>query len=39
MARARVVRNIVERDPNEPTLIEVREMMQEAEAEVAAEAL
>ena len=39
MARARVVRNIVERDPNEPTLIEVREMMQEAEAELAEEAL
>jgi L,D-transpeptidase ErfK/SrfK len=39
MARARVVRNIVERDPNEPTLIEVREMMQEAEAELADEAL
>ena len=33
MSRARVVRNVVERDPNEPTLIEVREMMQEAEAE------
>jgi len=39
MARARVVRNIVERDPNEPTLIEVREMMQEAEAELIEEAL
>ncbi len=33
MARARVVSNIVERDPNEPTLSEVREMMDEVEAE------
>jgi len=38
MARARVVHNTVEVDPNAPTLIEVREMMQEAEAEIAAEA-
>jgi len=27
LARARVVQNIVERDPNEPTLSEIREMM------------
>jgi L,D-transpeptidase ErfK/SrfK len=33
MARARVVHNIVERDPNEPTLAEVREMMDEVAAE------
>jgi L,D-transpeptidase ErfK/SrfK len=33
MARARVVRNVVERDPDEPTLSEVREMMDEADAE------
>ena len=33
MARARVVHNIVEIDPNAPTLEEVREMMEEAEAE------
>lgn len=33
MARARVVHNIVERDPNEPTLSEVREMMDEVMAE------
>ena len=39
MARARVVHNIVERDPNEPTLGEVREMMNEVEAEVAEESL
>lgn len=39
MARARVVRNIVERDPNEPTLGEVREMMNEVEAEMAEESL
>lgn len=37
MARARVVRNTVEIDPDAPTLTEVREMMDEAEAEVAAE--
>lgn len=37
MARARVVHNIVEIDPNAPTLTEVREMMEEVEAEVAAE--
>lgn len=37
MARARVVHNIVEVDPNAPTLTEVREMMEEVEAEVAAE--
>ena len=37
MSRARVVHNTVEEDPNAPTLSEVREMMQEVEAEVAAE--
>ena len=36
MARARVVHNTVEPDPNAPTLIEVREMMEEVEAEIAA---
>ena len=34
MARARVVHNIVEPDPNEPTLAEVREMMAEVENEI-----
>ncbi len=38
MARARVVQNIVEPDPNEPTLSEVREMMQTIEAEIEADA-
>ena len=38
MARARVVHNIVQDDPNAPTLSEVREMMEEVEAEIAAEA-
>ena len=33
LARARVVRNTVETDPNAPTLIEVREMMDEIEDE------
>ena len=33
MARARVVHNIVERDPNEPTLSEVREIMDEVMVE------
>jgi L,D-transpeptidase ErfK/SrfK len=33
MARARVVHNIVARDPNEPTLIEIREMMDEVAAQ------
>lgn len=33
MARVRVVHNIVEPDPNEPTLSEVRELMDEVEAE------
>ena len=33
MARARVVHNIVERDPNELTLSEIREMMDEVGAE------
>ena len=37
MARARVVHNIVVDDPNAPTLSEVREMMEEVEAEIAAE--
>ena len=36
MARARVVENTVELDPNAPTLTEVREMMEEAEAEAEA---
>ncbi len=39
MARVRVVHNIVERDPNEPTIIEVREMMDEVEAEFAEDTL
>jgi len=38
LARAILVHNIVEMDPNEPTLLEVREMMDEAIREVAAEA-
>jgi hypothetical protein len=33
MARAQVVHNVVVPDPNEPTLDEVREMMQELEAD------
>ena len=37
LARARVVHNTVEADPNAPTLSEVREMMDEVEAEMAAE--
>jgi L,D-transpeptidase ErfK/SrfK len=37
MSRALVVHNTVEDDPNAPTLSEVREMMEEVEAEVAAE--
>lgn len=37
MARARVVQNTVEVDPNAPTLTEVREMMEEVEAEATAE--
>ena len=37
MARARVVHNTVVPDPNEPTLSEVREMMQEVEAEIASD--
>ncbi len=37
MARARVVHNTVEVDPDAPTLTEVREMMEEVEAEIAAE--
>ena len=37
MVRARVVEHIVEIDPDAPTLTEVREMMEEAEAEIAAE--
>jgi L,D-transpeptidase ErfK/SrfK len=37
MSRALVVHNTVEQDPNAPTLSEVREMMEEVEAEVAAE--
>ena len=37
LARARVVQNTVVEDPNAPTLSEVREMMNEVEAEMAAE--
>ncbi len=37
MVRARVVHNTIEVDPDAPTLSEVREMMEEAEAEIAAE--
>jgi L,D-transpeptidase ErfK/SrfK len=37
LARARVVHNTVEIDPDAPTLEEVREMMEEVEAEMAAE--
>ena len=37
LARALVVHNTVEEDPNAPTLSEVREMMEEVEAELAAE--
>lgn len=37
MARARVVRNTVELDPDSPTLTEVREMMEEVAAEAAAD--
>mgnify|MGYP001819643273 FL=1 len=39
VARARVVHNIVEMDPNAPTLLEVREMMDEVAAEVEAESM
>ncbi len=37
VARTRVVFNVVEIDPDAPTLSEVREMMEEVEAEMAAE--
>ena len=37
MARARVVHNTIEVDPDAPTLTEVRELMEEVEAELAAE--
>lgn len=37
LARTRVVHNTVEQDPDAPTLSEVREMMEEVEAELAAE--
>jgi hypothetical protein len=37
MVRARVVQHTVKIDPNAPTLSEVREMMEEVEAEAAAE--
>jgi L,D-transpeptidase ErfK/SrfK len=37
MTRARVVHNTIELDPDAPTLSEVREMMEEVEAEIAAE--
>ena len=39
LARARVVHNIVEPDPNEPTLAEIREMMDEVDAEIEDEAM
>ncbi len=39
VARARVVHNTVEMDPNAPTLLEVREMMDEVEAEIEAESM
>lgn len=39
LARARVVHNIVELDPNEPTLAEIREMMDEVDAEIEDEAM
>ena len=37
MARARVVHNTVEEDPDVPTLSEIREMMEAVETEIAAE--
>jgi L,D-transpeptidase ErfK/SrfK len=37
LERARVVHNTVEEDPDAPTLTEVREMMEEVEAEIAAQ--
>ena len=37
MARARVVHNTIEIDPDAPTLSDVREMMREVEAEIDAE--
>ena len=37
VARARVVHNTVETDPDAPTLLEVREMMDEVAAEIAAD--
>jgi L,D-transpeptidase ErfK/SrfK len=39
LARARVVHNTVEFDPNAPTLIEVREMMDEVTAEMEEESM
>ena len=39
VARARVVHNTVEMDPHAPTLLEVREMMDEVAAEVEAESM
>ncbi|MGI9235007.1 MAG: L,D-transpeptidase family protein, partial [Woeseiaceae bacterium] len=39
VARARVVHNTVEMDPNAPTLLEVREMIDEVNAEFAQESL
>ncbi len=39
VARARVVHNTVEMDPNAPTLLEVRELMEEVAAEVEAESM
>ncbi len=39
VARSRVVHNTVEMDPNAPTLLEVREMMDEVAAEVEEESM
>lgn len=39
LARARVVHNTVEMDPNAPTLLEVREMIDEATAEIEQESM
>ena len=39
VARARVVHNTVEMDPNAPTLLEVHEMMDEVAAEIEAESM
>lgn len=39
LARARVVHNTVEMDPNAPTLLEVREMIDAVNAEIEQESL